>query len=89
MAQGKCRKADKVTYNQEDHYNAINTRHSVATEMGCHLLCEQDTRCTAFHYYHLDPGALDNCNIWTATGYTGNDSKSSKCYTKSDPATPA
>lgn len=83
MKQGKCRKADKVTYNQADYYNAINTRHSVATEAGCHALCESDVRCTAFHYYLLDPGALDNCYIWTASGYAGNDSRSSKCYTKS------
>merc|ERR1711990_1307025 len=82
MKQGKCRQADKVTYNTDDHYNAINTSRSVATEMGCWKLCEDDTLCTAFHWYNLDPGALDNCNIWTASGYTGNDSRSSTCCTK-------
>lgn len=83
--QGKCRQADKVTYNTDDHYNAINTSRQISTEAGCYQLCEDDPMCTAFHYYILDPGALDNCNIWTATGYTGNDSRSSICYTKDDP----
>lgn len=86
MKQGKCRQADKVTYNTDDHYNAINTSRSVSNEYGCYQLCEDDTLCTAFHFYTLDPGAFDNCNIWTASGYTGNDSRSSICYTKDRPA---
>jgi hypothetical protein len=41
-----------------------------------------DPKCTAFHFYLLDPGAKDNCWIWTQEGYSGNGKERAFCWVK-------
>jgi len=41
-----------------------------------------DPRCTAFHFYILDPGHYNNCWIWTNKGYTPSGSKNAYCFVK-------
>lgn len=81
--QGKCRQADKYNYDREHVYNLVNTLGNVVnTEQGCADYCSKDIECVAWQFYQRDPGAYDNCNIWTGPGYTGNGAVSSKCYLK-------
>lgn len=82
MTQGKCRRSDKYSYSRNHVYNLKTTRYKVNTEQGCSDRCNADNECKGFQYYQNDPGAYDNCNIWTSTGYLGNGSKTSKCYMK-------
>ena len=49
---------------------------------GCKKICANDIRCTAFHFYLLDPGAYNNCWIWTANDYIPNGSDRAYCYVK-------
>lgn len=48
----------------------------------CQKACEADPKCTAFHYYLLDPGAPTNCWLWTTDGYSGNGSEKAYCFVK-------
>merc|ERR1712050_778417 len=85
MGQGKCRGEDRYSYNRRHVYNLKNLLNQgirVTTEQGCADYCENDDECAGFQFYQNDPGAIDNCNIWTSEGYSGNGSSTSKCYMK-------
>lgn len=47
-----------------------------------------DRRCTAFHFYMLDPGHYNNCWIWTEAGYTPNGSTKAYCFVKNKNVSP-
>jgi len=83
---GKCRKYDKYSYNRNHVYNTKNNpAANVINITQCAQFCNKDPTCKGFQFYLLDPGANDNCMIWTFNdGYTGNGSPTSRCFMKND-----
>ena len=82
---GKCRRAD-LSYDMKHVYEGggpkdIYQKH-VTNGVQCKRTCALDPKCTAFHFYLLDPGAKDNCWIWTHEGYSGNDREKAFCWVK-------
>ena len=88
---GKCRLADD-TFNHDDSYfptgpndkRPSHQRKRVRDIKACKRVCDKDASCTAFHFYLLDPGAYNNCWIWTVEGYTPNGSDKAYCYLKQE-----
>jgi len=87
---GKCRNY-LGDFNSEDSYFPTgpndkrphdHRRKRVQDIKACMTVCAYDPECTAFHFYLLDPGAYNNCWIWTASGYSPDGSDKAYCYTK-------
>lgn len=88
---GKCRLADG-TFGHNDSYFPTGPndkrpkkyQRRVRDIRSCKKVCARDPNCRAFHYYLLDPGAFNNCWIWTEVGYGPNGSDKAYCYLKKD-----
>lgn len=65
-----------------------NVQKRVRDINACKNVCINDPRCTAFHFYMLDPGHYNNCWIWTEPGYTANGSSKAYCFVKNKDAAP-
>lgn len=74
---GKCRLASGK-FRLEDVYQAggpkdpVSKKKSVKTMSQCMQVCQKDANCDAFHFWLLDPGAKDNCWIWSGDYVKGN-----------------
>jgi len=61
-----------------------NQQKTARTVKQCERVCSTDPKCTAFHFYLLDPGAPNNCWIWTKDYYIPNGSDKAYCFVKKD-----
>jgi len=66
----------------DDPYDAF--KGNVKTMNNCKRSCNKNPKCTAFHYYLLDPLGQTNCWIWTKEGYEANGSTKAYCFVKKD-----
>lgn len=86
---GKCRNANGDFDTAHSYFptgpNDKRPQHMqrrVRDIQACKEVCLNDRKCTAFHFYLLDPGHYNNCWIWTATGYVANGSTKAYCFVK-------
>lgn len=88
---GKCRLPNRKRNKDDSYYPSgpgdkrpIEQHRIVRNVEQCENVCSTDPKCTAFHFYLLDPGSFNNCWIWTAEDYRANGSDKAFCYIKKD-----
>lgn len=87
---GKCRLPDGSFGSSDSYYPTgpndpdIYRTKKVRDIKHCKEVCDKDSDCVAFHFYLLDPGAYNNCWIWTVDGYLANGSDKAYCHVKRD-----